>query len=229
MISRARILLIVVATVVVAAIVSTSTAWALFERDSAGDGGTNQVIGQASPVSTDRRATVGLTTRSIQPIVSSDGRVVTGDAGSVIEAPVSSSDLAYRLLSAPYEVRALIQGGPAGFVCAWQGLVDVPESPSGVSLRCAVPPDVAVVPGLLATVVIAAAPPEEAMALPASAVVGSAGQGRVVVVTDDGMTVARDVTLGTSDAYWVEITGGLEPDETVLEIPVEADFRGLDR
>ena len=55
----------------------------------------------------------------------------------------------------------------------------------------------------------------EAQALPIEAVVGTQGQGQVVVVTERAM-VLRTVELGVSDVFWIEVTAGLAPGETVL-------------
>jgi multidrug efflux pump subunit AcrA (membrane-fusion protein) len=66
--------------------------------------------------------------------------------------------------------------------------------------------------------------PTEAMALPVTAVVGSEGQGQVVVVDEDGATSIRPVELGISDIFWIEVTGGLEEGDQVLEFPTQFDF-----
>lgn len=68
------------------------------------------------------------------------------------------------------------------------------------------------------------AAPADVMALPVTAVVGTSGKGQVVVIGADGKPVARPVTIGRSDTFWVEITGGLQPNEQVLTSPVQADF-----
>lgn len=215
------------------------------------------------PIAAGERATVTLTERAISPVVSGVGTVMWDNAGErwLLVAPATSADIAYRLLDPPDRVRALIDGGPAGFDCAWAGLgtasggdagpAATPAATpvesaihgflpalagdeeasgadgiptSGVTMRCEIPDDVRVVAGLTGTMVLQMEKPSEAMALPVSAVVGSEGQGQVVVVDDDGSTSVRPVELGTADAFWIEITDGLEPGEQVLEFPTQFDF-----
>lgn len=71
-------------------------------------------------IALEQRATVVLEETPITPVVSADGTVFQGPSGFLLEAPVASDELAYRLLDAP--VKALIKGGPSGFDCAWLGL-----------------------------------------------------------------------------------------------------------
>src|SRR5699024_6882237 len=138
----------------------------------------------------------------------------------------------------PIGVKALIDGGPTGFDCAWVGLApatgggDVAmagqeisaEDAASVTMRCEIPDDIRVVAGMSGTMALEMEEPAAAMALPLSAVVGTAGQGQVVVVQDDGSTEVRPVDLGRSDTFWIEVTNGLEPDEQVLEVPTQADL-----
>lgn len=174
----------------------------------------------------------------------------------LLVVPATTADVSYRLLDPPVGVKALIDGGPAGFDCEWTGLgtpdggdaapAATPVSdairgflpafagegastspggaPGGVTMRCVIPDDVRVVTGLTGTMVLQMAKPTEAPALPVSAVVGAAGQGQVVVVRADGTTEVRPVEIGVADTFWVEITGGLEVDERVLEFPTQFDF-----
>lgn len=101
-------------------------------------------------------------------------------------------------------------------------------SSSGVTLRCEIPDDVRVAPGMTGTMVLQLDDPTTTEALPVTAVVGTAGQGQVVVVQDDGDTELRTVKLGVSDIYYIEITGGLAPTETVLQNPTQSDFAQSD-
>lgn len=196
------------------------------------------------PIAEQDRATVTLTEHSITPVVSSDG-VVTREEESgrwLLVAPAQPADLAYRLLDPPVGVRALIHGGPAGFECAWAGLAPAaggevmpsstglgPESAGGVSMRCEIPADVRVVAGMTGTMVLAMAEPTAALALPITAVLGTARQGQVIVVNPDGSHSVRDVQLGVADTFWIQITGGLEPGERVLEVPTQYDFGAVSR
>lgn len=227
---------------------------------AASDDDTTDVTAQIPPVAADERATATLTERTIAPVVSSDGSVMRIDDRWLLVAPATSANVAYRLLDPPVGVKALIDGGPAGFDCAWAGLgtpdggdaapaatpaampidsainhflpsfagegasTSANSASGGVTMRCAIPDDIRVVTGLTGTMVLQMAKPTEAMALPVSAVVGSEGQGQVVIVHDDGVTEVRQVEIGIADTFWVEITGGLAPDERVLEFPTQFDF-----
>jgi hypothetical protein len=168
-----------------------------------------------------QRATVSLNSETISSIVSADGRVVKSTNGWVLEAPATAPDVTYRLLTPPIGVKALVEGGPAGFDCVWAGLGQAEDG--SVTLRCSIPTTVQVAPGMAGTMVLQMGEPTDATALPIQAVVGSQGQGQVVVVKD-GKTTLRSLTLGISDAYWIEVTGGLQGDEQVLEYPTQADF-----
>lgn len=243
--------------------VTAGIAFLVARNAGAGEPATD-VNAPVPPIAAAERATVTLTERTIAPVVSGDGTVMrdTDEERWLLVAPATPADVAYRLLDPPIGVKALIDGGPAGFDCAWAGLGQsdgsdampsatpvarfgmdrfaslVPldsgdEAPTGgdsslsgggVTMRCEIPDDVRVVSGLTGTMVLAMQEPTGAMALPASAVVGSEGQGQVVVVNDDGATSVRPVELGVSDAFWIEITGGLEAGEQVLEAPTQHDF-----
>lgn len=176
----------------------------------------------APPIAIDDRQTTALAPQTIQPVLSGEGTVIADGAGWMIEAPVSPRALAYQLIDAPVSVKALIVGGPFGFDCPWIGLGQGADG--GVTMRCRIPADVRVVAGLSGTMVLTLSPPIEAHSLPVAAVVGTAGQGEVIVVALDGSTSARPVTIGAVDTFWVEITSGLSEGERVLVSPVQADF-----
>lgn len=202
-----------------------------------GDDDSVDVTAPLPPVSIEQRATISLAEASIVPIVSAEGNVVQGDGGWILEAPAASDELAYRLLDPPVAVKAAINGGPSGFTCDWAGLGQAegggvavasarelaPES-TGVTMRCEIPEEVRVVAGMRGTMVLQMGKPTEVPALPITAVVGTAGQGQVVIVHDDGATGLRTVELGISDIYNIQIISGLEPDEAVLQNPTQADI-----
>lgn len=136
----------------------------------------------------------------------------------------------YRLLQKPTEAEVAINGGPAPFTCT--GLVITTgttgsngdgggggggEATSGTIVRCAVPTDVQVFAGLTAKVTIAGGLAENVLTLPATAVEGAAGTGVVYLIGSDGETVETPVTLGLSDGITVEITGGVEEGDLVLQ------------
>ena len=148
----------------------------------------------------------------------------------------------YRLLAQPTEATVTVTGGPAGFTCtgltittplagAGSGTGDGenPSVGSGTTVRCAVPADVTVFPGLTAQLTIAGGIAENVIILPMTAVEGAAGQGVVYVVLPDGSSEERAVTLGLNDGVNVEITGGLEEGELVLQfVPGAPAQPGID-
>ncbi|MGC4190328.1 MAG: hypothetical protein QM589_03730 [Thermomicrobiales bacterium] len=210
----------------------------------------NQPAGLIAPlpaVTLNDRATVSLESKSIVPIVSGTGSVVRGESGWLLEAPISSDELAYRLLDPPVTIKALINGAPSGFTCEWAGLglaggsgeasiaadatpttltsaASLPSMATGVTMRCQIPDDVRVVAGLHGMMVLQMAKPVTVSSLPRSAVLGSAQQGQVIVVHADGTTELRSVQLGASDDYNIEIVSGLNASESVLLNPVQRDI-----
>jgi hypothetical protein len=210
----------------------------LVARAAADDDAAADVTAPLPPVPIDQRATVSLAETSIVPIVSADGAVVQSSAGWLLEAPAAPDELAYRLLDPPLAVKALIKGGPSGFTCEWAGLgqagvggvyagdsaSDLSPEATGVTMRCKIPPDVRVVAGLRGTMVLQMAKPATVQALPVTAVVGTAGQGQVVIVHEDGSTEVRNVELGVSDVFNIQVVSGLAADEIVLRNPTQSDF-----
>lgn len=130
--------------------------------------------------------------------------------------------------------RALDRGGIEAFV----PLGDEPGGPEqpdtsgqnpvpstgNVTMRCMIPDDVRAAAGMSGLMVLQMGQPHDGQALPVTAVVGAVDQGQVVIVHDDDSTEVRAVQLGVSDIYNIEITGGLDPDEVVLQTPTQADF-----
>ena len=150
------------------------------------------------------------------------GQVVAENGGFLLAAPITPEDQAYKLLETPpIAVKALIVGGPTGFDCAWAG---VQQGEGGMTMRCQIPADILVVEGLSGTMVAQTQPPVEGLCLPATAVIGAAGQGMVVVVGAEGEYETRTVQLGAADSFWVQITGGLDPAEQVLVFPIQSDL-----
>lgn len=205
-------------------IVTAGVAFAV-ARIGAGDDSDGSESLTAAEIQIHERQTVTLTEQTIQPVVSSDGTVVqdTDGASWNLEAPVSPQALAYQLLDPPIGVKALIVGGPAGFDCMWIGLGQGPDG--SVTMRCRIPSSIRAVAGLQGTMTLQMAAPRAAESLPVTAVIGGAQQGQVIVVSDGGTTSVRDVSLGAADTFWIEITGGLQPDEAVLAVPVQSDYR----
>ena len=173
------------------------------------------------------RETVTLAEHQTQNTISGNGSVVPGtDADEwVIEVPVTPSDLAYKLLDTPIAVRAILNGGPAGFACAWLGLDRGQDG--AIAMRCRIPADVRAANGMLATVVVELAAAETIVGLPRTAVLGDATIGQVVIVHDDDTIEVREVELGISDTEFIEVKSGLSDDERVLLVPMQRDFASV--
>lgn len=178
----------------------------------------------APTVNPTTRQTVTLAEHTVQTIVAGDGIVVSTDDGAfALQAAITPADQAYGLLNDPVAVKAMIDGGPVGFDCPWQGLTN---TPTGLRMECRIPKNITVVDGLTGSMVLQMDKPQKVMALPTTAVNGTEQTGQVVVMHDDGSLEARQVAIGVSDESWVEITDGLRPGERVLLVPTEADFAG---
>lgn len=129
----------------------------------------------------------------------------------------------YRLLNQPTEAQVTITGGPAPFTCS--GLSISASTGSGsdgatsstTTVRCSVPSDVTVFPGLAASMVIAGGVAENVLVVPITAVEGSAQTGNVYFVLPDGSTEVRPVTLGLNDGVNVEVKEGLEEGDMILQ------------
>ncbi|MGD9710745.1 MAG: hypothetical protein AB7V46_01610 [Thermomicrobiales bacterium] len=222
---------------VICAALAAAVAYFVTKATSDGDSGSD-VIAPLPPVALIDRQTVEMSAKTIVPVVSANAVVVQEGDAWLLEAPAPSADLAYRLLDPPVGVKALIDGGPSGFTCAWAGLgqagsgeaMPVPAASQlgpatlNVTMRCEIPEDVRVVAGLTGTMVLQMDTPTEVQALPVTAVLGSFESGQVIVVHEDGATELRPVSLGVSDIYNIEIAGGLEPGEQVLAYPTQFDF-----
>ncbi len=144
----------------------------------------------------------------------------------------------YRLLNKPTEAQVTVTGGPAPFTCgsltiqtalagagSGGGGGDGGGDPNagagggatGATVWCRVPADVTVFAGLVADVTIAGGVATDVLTIPMTAVQGAAQSGVVYVIGDDGATEERPVTLGINDGINVEVTGGLEEGELILE------------
>lgn len=113
----------------------------------------------------------------------------------------------YRLLSAPGEGEVTITGGPAPFMCA--GLTTQVSEDGTTSVRCNVPTDQVVFPGLPAQLNIAVGTAEGVLAIPTTSVKGGSGTGVVWLIEADGSAVETKVELGVSDGTLVEVVSGL--------------------
>lgn len=121
----------------------------------------------------------------------------------------------YRLIGAPSEASVTITGGPAPFTCTG---VRVQVADDGTtSVRCAVPGDQTVFPGLQAQVGIKVGTVTGALVVPTTAVKGGSGTG--VVWADDGKggLTEKKVTLGVSDGERVEVKEGLAEGDSIRQ------------
>ena len=141
----------------------------------------------------------------------------------------------YRLIEQPTTAEVTINGGPAPFTCT--GLTI--SSPlagqeeggeGGPTVRCAVPADVKVFPGLSADIVIAGGIAADVLTVPMTAVEGTAQTGNVYFVLEDGETTElRAVTLGINDGINVEVVEGLAEGDTILQfVPGALGGGGVD-
>lgn len=122
----------------------------------------------------------------------------------------------YRLVGAPGEATVTITGGPAPFTCT--GLTTEVSDDGTTSVRCAIPGDQTVFPGLPVQLAVAVGTAEDVLMIPATAVKGGAGSGIVwVPAGDGGDPVERQIKLGISDGTSVQVLEGLEAGEQVLQ------------
>ena len=141
----------------------------------------------------------------------------------------------YQLTNAPKTASLTLDGGPAPFDCTGLTIGTKPTSQTttdadgattttqgdgtSVEVRCPIPSDQKVFPGLPVTIGIDAGSATGAVLVPVTAVEGSTGKGEVWVVPADGdadKAEKRDVTLGVNDGTNVQVTDGLKEGETVL-------------
>lgn len=147
----------------------------------------------------------------------------------------------YRLLQKPTEATVDVVGGPAGFSCTnlvisnplegaddsggGEGGEGAEGGSGGARIRCSVPADVTVFPGLTATMTVESGSVENVLVLPITAVKGSAGTGVVWVMNKKGKPEEKPVKIGMTDGSMIEIIEGLKEGDEVLEfVPgAEAD------
>ncbi|MCS5486777.1 HlyD family efflux transporter periplasmic adaptor subunit [Curtobacterium flaccumfaciens pv. beticola] len=153
----------------------------------------------------------------------------------------------YRLTSRPSEATVTITDGPAPFTCTNLSLTSAGADGSGAGssaagssgtgsdgsdgtgadgagggtggtqLRCDVPGDVTVFPGLEVTLAVSAGSAQGVLTLPTTAVEGTAQKGVVTVVDSDGGRSEKTVELGLNDGETVEVKAGLAEGDTVLQ------------
>lgn len=134
-----------------------------------------------------------------------------------VAATVPAASL-YRLLDLPETAEITIANGPAPFSCGDLTLESTTtEGTSATELRCEIPDDVTVFPGLEVSVAIVIATVEDAVVVPLTAVRGTFESGSVWVLGDDGEPVETPVALGLTDGKVVQVTDGLDEGATILQ------------
>ena len=145
----------------------------------------------------------------------------------------------YQLTQAPTSATLTIKSGPAPFACgnlkigagtassstnSTAAPKDSTDTSSGdattVQVRCAVPADKKVFPGLKATISIAVGEAKGALTVPLTAVQGNYATGKVWVVPDPAKptkTVETTVKLGINDGNQIVVTSGLKEGDSILQ------------
>lgn len=145
----------------------------------------------------------------------------------------------YQLTQAPTSATLTIKSGPAPFACnnlkigtgtasaptnSTAAPKDTTDASSGdgttVQVRCAVPADKKVFPGLKATISIAVGEAKGALTVPLTAVQGNYATGKVWVVPDPAKptkTVETTVKLGINDGNQIVVTSGLKEGDSILQ------------
>ena len=144
----------------------------------------------------------------------------------------------YQLTQAPTSATITIKSGPAP--CLQQPKIgtgtasaptnstaapkDTTDASSGdgttVQVRCAIPADKKVFPGLKATISIAVGEAKGALTVPLTAVQGNYATGKVWLVPDPTKptkTVETTVKLGINDGNQIVVTSGLKEGDSILQ------------
>lgn len=129
-------------------------------------------------------------------------------------------DQMYRLTSAPEKARVSVKNGPQPFDCTGLKISTNAGSANedgvtatNIEARCPIPTDIRVFPGQNATLTINAGEAKDVLVVPATAVEGRYQKGFVYL--PDG--TQKEVEIGLTDGNMVEIRGGLEEGEEILE------------
>lgn len=150
-----------------------------------------------------------------------------------------SASQQYQLTQAPTSATLTIKSGPAPFACgnlkigagtassstnSTAAPKDSTDTSSGdattVQVRCAVPADKKVFPGLKATISIAVGEAKGALTVPLTAVQGNYATGKVWLVPDPTKptkTVETTIKLGINDGNQIVVTSGLKEGDSILQ------------
>ncbi len=186
----------------------------------------------------------GLDLVAKQPVAIGDTVARVAPDAYRVSATLAAAQL-YRLTARPSEATVTVTDGPAPFTCtnltltsagqdagspgsaaggsqsgdqgAGTGTEGGAGTSGGTQLQCDVPGDVTVFPGLEVKVAVAAGSAKGVLTLPTTAVQGTAQQGVVTVVDDEGKRSERTVQLGLNDGETVEVRAGVAEGDTVLQ------------
>lgn len=156
----------------------------------------------------------------------------------------------YRLTGVPSQANVAVDSGPAPFTCTnlkigTKGSTDAAGAANSaanqaadgaqstgdsdrVEVRCTVPSDQQVFPGLKATINIDAGSTSGALLVPVSAVEGNFSTGVVWRLSDPNdptSAVKTDVTLGINDGNNIQVTDGLSEGDTILQFVPGKDIK----
>lgn len=158
------------------------------------------------------------------------GQVVAQDEALALIAPPSFRieavvvpDLLFRFYGPPLDIQAQFDRGPAPFHCPFVSVgariaqgADAQSAP--VMLVCRAPSDVQLFAGVKTRVAVTTALAERVVAIPLTAVDGSAGRGLVTVVSGGDRRERREIQLGINDGVLVEVKSGLSVRELILNL-----------
>lgn len=157
--------------------------------------------------------------------------VATISPGTFSAVGTITAEEQYRLTDPPSEAEVTINEGPAPFGCSnlkigteTDTATDeegdyTPSDGTSVKVRCAVPVDQTVFPGLTATIGISSGSVTDALVVPVTAVEGSFDTGNVWLLSDPEdpeSAVETEVVLGITDGMNIQITDGLKEGDTIL-------------
>ncbi|QQM67874.1 efflux RND transporter periplasmic adaptor subunit [Actinomyces weissii] len=152
----------------------------------------------------------------------------------------------YKLLNPPTTATITVDGGPAPFECTGLVIGVKENSPSGsstpaddagaaspqdgtsVQVRCPIPPEQTVFPGLQVSIGIDQGSAKDALLVPVTAVEGSVSKGNVWVLADPAdpsTAVKREISLGVNDGTNVQVTEGLSEGDTLLQFVPNKDIK----
>ena len=165
--------------------------------------------------------------------------IASNSTGTYSATGTISAAQQYQLTQAPTSATLTIKPGPAPFARGnlkiGTGTASAPtnstaapkdttDASSGdgttVQVRCAVPADKKVFPGLKATISIAVGEAKGALTVPLTAVQGNYATGKVWVVPDPAKptkTVETTVKLGINDGNQIVVTSGLKEGDSILQ------------